>query len=267
MSPLFPNDLRSELKERAAPNTIVTVVLMGVLTWAGVLGAQAQKIVATVDSTESMIEYTGSAPMHNWTGTSRDVSGTFVLDPDHADSSRAVIRVPVASFDSGNDRRDRKMREVTEAEQYPLVRLRGTEIQPLRWGRSSDGKVGQWEVAGTLDFHGKTHPIDATVRVQTGPDSVYARAQFPISLTRFEVERPSILWTSIGDTIRIDARIVGGIEEPSSAARREGSSRSAWSGEPSGARGTPRDANNSGLAVWSLRPVKSPAKTASTEAR
>lgn len=266
MSLLFPNDLWSEPEGRTAPNTIVTVLLMGALNWAGVLGAQAQKIVATVDSTESVIEYTGSAPMHNWTGTSRDVSGTFVLNPDHADSSRAVIRVPVASFDSGNDRRDRKMREVTEAEQHPLVRFRGTEIQPLRWGRSSDGKAGQWEAVGTLGFHGKTHPVDATVRVHTGPDSVYARAQFPISLTRFEVERPSILWASIGDTIRIDARIVGAIEEPSSAARREGSSQSAWSGGPQGARDTPRDANNSGSAIWSLRPVRSPVKTAPTGA-
>jgi polyisoprenoid-binding protein YceI len=147
------------------------------------------------------------------------VSGTFVLDPENADSSRAVIRAPVASFDSGNDRRDRKMREVTEAERYPTVRFRATEIQPLRWGRTREGRAGQWRATGTLTFHGRTHPVDAPVMVRVAGDSVRARAQFAISLTRFEVERPSLLWASIADTIRIDARIVGAIESSASSLR------------------------------------------------
>jgi polyisoprenoid-binding protein YceI len=181
--------------------------------------SQAQPLVATVDSTESVIDYTGSAPLHDWTGTSRSVSGRFVLDPTQADSNRAVVRASVASFDSGNDRRDRKMREVTEVAQYPQVEFRATNIEPLIWGRTADGRAGRWRATGTLTFHGRTHPVEAPVRIRAGTDSVYARAEFAISLTRFEVERPSLLWASIGDTIRIDARIRGAIAAPSSAER------------------------------------------------
>jgi polyisoprenoid-binding protein YceI len=181
--------------------------------------AQAQRVVATVDSTESVIDYTGSAPLHDWTGTSRSVSGTLVLDPETPDSSRAVLRVPVASFDSGNNRRDRKMREVTEAERYPTVEFRATDFQPELWGRASEGHAGRWRVTGDLTFHGRTHPVEVTADVAINEDRVRIRAQFPISLTRFEVERPSILWASIGDKIRIDARIVARVQKPSSAAR------------------------------------------------
>lgn len=181
--------------------------------------SQAQQLVATVDSTESEIDYTGSAPLHDWTGTSRSVSGQFVLDPTQADSNRAVVRAPVASFDSGNDRRDRKMREVTEVARHPEVVFRATNIEPLVWGRTADGRAGRWRATGTLTFHGRTHPVEAPVRIRAGTDSVYARAQFAVSLTRFGVERPSLLWASIGDTIRIDARIRGPIAAPSSAER------------------------------------------------
>lgn len=175
--------------------------------------ARAQRVAATVDSTESVVEYTGTAPLHRWTGTSRAVSGQFVLNPDVPDSSRAVIRVPVASFDSGNDRRDRGMREVTEADQYPVVEFRGTEFSPLLWGRGADGLVGRWEVTGELTFHGRTRSVDNTVEVRVDGDTVRARAQFPVSLTRFDVERPGFMGFTVGDTIRLDARIRGEVKE------------------------------------------------------
>ena len=199
---------------------ITAVLVLGLLGLAGASTAYAQRIVASVDSTQSVIDYTGSAPLHDWTGTSRDVAGRFVLDPDQPDSSRAVLRVPVASFDSGNDRRDRKMREVTEAEQYPIVEFRATDLDAVQWGRASEGHAGRWEVAGELTFHGRTHPVETTVDVRITEEQVRVRAKFAISLTRFEVERPSILWASIGDKIRIDARFVGTVEPSSGAGRR-----------------------------------------------
>lgn len=175
--------------------------------------AQSQRVAATVDSTESVIRYTGSATMHDWTGVSRRPSGTLVLDPDTPDSSRVLVEAPVASFNSGKDRRDRKMKEVTEAARFPTVSYRVTDIHPQRWDRSSDGHAGQWLVTGDLTFHGQTHPVDATVEIRITDDSVHAHAQFPVSLTRFGVERPELLWVKpIGDTIRIDARVVGAVE-------------------------------------------------------
>lgn len=114
----------------------------------------------------------------------------------------------MASFHSGNDRRDRTMREVTETKQYPTATFRATDLEPILWGRGSDGYVGRWRATGTLTFHGNTRPIGDTVDVRVREDTVRARAQFPISLSRFDVERPGFLGFSIGDTIQIDARLV-----------------------------------------------------------
>lgn len=174
---------------------------------------QAQTVAATVDSTESVVDYTGTAPMHSWTGTSRSLEGEFVLDPAAPDSSRAVIRIPVATFDSGNGTRDSGMREVTEAEKYPFVEFRGTEFSPSIWGKGADGPAGEWAVSGELTFHGQTHPISDTVAVRVVGDTVRANAQFAVSLTQFGVERPGFMGFTVGDTIRIDARIRGAVRE------------------------------------------------------
>jgi len=180
---------------------------------------RAQQVAATIDSTASVVHYTGTAPLHSWRGTSRSVQGEFVLRPRRPDSSRAVLRVPVASFDSGNSRRDRGMRDVTEADEYPFVTFRGTDFSPVTWGRGASGYRGGWAVSGELTFHGRTHPLRDTVSVDVDGDTVRARAEFDVSLTRFDVERPGFMGFTVGDTIRIDAQLAGPIAPDTLAAR------------------------------------------------
>lgn len=201
-------------RHRPALLVLTILLLTGTYHLVGPSEARAQRLTVTVDSTASVIDYTGSATLHDWTGTSRSATGTILLDVEAPERSRAVIRTPVASFESGPSRRDRRMREVTEAGQYPMVEFRSTEIDPSAWGRSSDGHAGRWAVSGDLTFHGRTHPVDATVDVRVTDDSAFAQAEFPISLDRFGVERPELMWVApIGDTIRIDARVAGAVEE------------------------------------------------------
>lgn len=209
-------------------SVVLLVLLLGLL---GPTQSVAQPASARIDSSASVIDYTGSATMHDWTGTSRNVSGTLVVDPRAPESSRAVVQAPVASFESGPDRRDRKMQVVTEADRYPMVSLRTTDIRPVRWGRSSGGHAGRWAVTADLTFHGQTHAVETTVDVRVTDDSVHAHAQFPVSLTRFGVERPELLWVApIADTIRIDARVSGAIQAPPTATKRLDTTRSAVTG-------------------------------------
>ncbi len=194
-----------------------SLMLAGLLLGLGSPPAHAQQVTATVDSATSVVHYTGTAPLHSWRGTSRSVEGEFVLRPTRPDSSRAVVRIPMASFDSGNSRRDRGMRDVTEAEEYPFVTFRGTDFSPVTWGRGASGYRGGWAIAGKLTFHGRTHSLADTVLVDVDGDTVRARAEFDVSLTRFDVERPGFMGFTVGDTIRIDAQLTGPIApDPSS---------------------------------------------------
>lgn len=199
--------------------SVYVVGLFGFLFGAG--DARGQERAAMVDSSESVIHYTGSAPLHSWTGTSEEVQGLLLYDVDTPSESRVSIRAPVASFESGPNRRDRQMREATEADQYPFVQFRSTEIQPNMWGRSSDGHAGRWDVTGELTFHGETNPVNTTVDVRVTEEGIRARTQFDLSLQRFGIDRPELFWVApIADTIRIEAQIVGTtVERPTFASR------------------------------------------------
>jgi polyisoprenoid-binding protein YceI len=176
-------------------------------------------VLAVVDSTRSHIDYTGSAPAHDWTGTSRDLAGTVRVDADAPADASVEITVPVASFDSGNSTRDSKMRSTLSVDRYPTVTFRSDSVEVVSWGRTDDGYAGRWRVRGPLTFHGRTHPIETLVRVWVGADTLTARVTFPVSLTRFEVDRPRLLFVPIGDTIEIDAVIRAGLRPSTSTAR------------------------------------------------
>ncbi|WP_263786188.1 YceI family protein [Salinibacter grassmerensis] len=198
---------------------VVLSMLAGLLVCPNDTPAHAQQVAASVDSTASVVHYTGTAPLHSWRGTSRSVGGEFILRPSRPDSSRAVIRIPVATFDSGNGRRDSGMRDVTEADEYPFVTFRGTDFSPVTWGRGASGYRGGWSVSGELTFHGRTHPLSDTVSVEVTGDTVRARAEFDVSLSRFDVERPGFMGFTVGDTIRIDAQLAGSIAPDTLSAR------------------------------------------------
>jgi polyisoprenoid-binding protein YceI len=167
---------------------------------------------ARINPTASRIDYTGSAPAHDWTGTSRRVRGRVRLDTADPAQTAVMVTVPAATFDSGNSTRDAKMRRVLETERYPDVRFEAEAIRVEAWTRTEAGYAGRWRVAGPLRFHGRTHRVEADVRLRLGADSLTADVRFPVSLTRFEVDRPRLLFIPIADTIRIDARLRAAVE-------------------------------------------------------
>lgn len=183
-------------------------ILLGLAGWlAG--GAQliAQPIIVAVDSTESVLQYHGHHPLHGWTGTSRLVYGTLQLDLDDPARSSITIRVPVASFDSGNSNRDSNMLDAVEADRYPDVRFESTAISVQRWERTEAGYEGVWTVGGNLTFHGQTHPVTIPVTVRIEGNRFEATGTFSIALSQFKVRRPKLLLWPIRDIIDLEGTI------------------------------------------------------------
>ncbi len=167
----------------------------------------AQPIMVAVDSTESILQYHGHHLLHGWTGTSRSVSGMLRLDLGDPARSSVTIRVPVASFDSGNSNRDSNMLEVVEVDRYPDVFFESTAISVQRWEPTASGYEGAWTVRGNLTFHGETHPVMIPVTVRIEGPRFAATGAFSIALSQFKVRRPKLLLWSISDTIDLEGTI------------------------------------------------------------
>lgn len=169
---------------------------------AAMISAAAVHAQATVriDLARSAISYTGSAPLHDWTGTSRSVSGEVTFSTVDPSGASVRISAPVTSFDSGNATRDRKMHSLTDADTHPRVVFEARAVEVTSW----NGEQGRWRLRGSLTFAGRRGTVESEAAVRWRGGRLTAEGAFSISLTAYHVERPSIVGFPIGDEIEIE---------------------------------------------------------------
>lgn len=103
--------------------------------------APTQPLTAVIDTVQSAIAYTGHSLRHRWTGTSHTVTGHLAIDPEDPedpDAGRFTVTAPIASFDSGNRRRDAKMQRTVESKRYPTVRFTADRGDVTTWAAEGD---------------------------------------------------------------------------------------------------------------------------------
>ncbi len=160
-----------------------------------------------VTSDESVIHYDGEALFHDWRGSSHDLGGRIVVQWDSLPTVRSVrLSVPVGTFDSGNGMRDRKMREVTNASEYPDATFTADRVALLVW--RPDGSGGTWRLSGTLTFAGTSQPLTSDAAVTWDGETLAATGTFVVNLDDFKVDRPRLLGQEIDETIRLTYRII-----------------------------------------------------------
>jgi polyisoprenoid-binding protein YceI len=148
---------------------------------------------------ESSITYTVVHPLHTIEATSREA--VYHLD---ADTSNKEIRsvsagVDVMTFDSGNSNRDSHAMEVVDALTYPEASF------------SSDSVTEQGDsltVSGKLTFHGVTKEIVMIGTALWSAGRLDVNGSFTVTMTEFNIERPSVLMVPVHDEIDFTVKAV-----------------------------------------------------------
>jgi hypothetical protein len=170
--------------------TSVVFFCLGLLIAANAVGQ-----IKTVNSIkwESSATYLLIHPMHEIEATSKDVVYIAALDISAKKIQTVTAAVDVTSFDSGNSNRDSHAMEVVDAMSFPEVIFSSTSI--IAQGNSLI-------IGGKLTFHGVTNDVTANAIPEWGSDKLIVHATMPISLTAFKVERPSLLFVPVHDTLK-----------------------------------------------------------------
>ena len=155
--------------------------------------AMAQVSIVSSIKGESSATYFLVHPMHKIEATSHDVAYTATLNPGSRTIQSVTARVDVTSFDSGNSNRDSHAMEVVDALSFPEATFISTSITP---------QGNTLVVGGKLTFHGVTHDVTATASPDWRSDKVVVHAAMQISLTAFNVERPSLLFIPVEDSLK-----------------------------------------------------------------
>ena len=179
---------------------------MSVALAALLLAAASDGRTYVVDPASSSVAYHVVHPFHGVTGRSSSIEGKAVVFPEG--KVLAMVRVPVASLDSGVGNRDSNVRDAVEEGRFPFLVFKGTaQLDPAEI--ASPPFTIQTSMGGELEMHGVKRAVTVPLEIQLSTNGTgRARGSFQVSLAAFGVERPSLLLLRIDDTCRIDVDLV-----------------------------------------------------------
>jgi polyisoprenoid-binding protein YceI len=167
------------------------------------LAAVAGPGALAVDPAGSVVRFHLDHKLHQVDGRSSAIEGKAVIAADG--KVMAMVRIPVASFVTGDGNRDSHMREALEASRFPHVVIKAvTNLTiPVAHGKPLEAKL-----QGELEFHGVKRALDVPAQVSFDAEGgAVVKAKFPVSLDAHEIERPSLLFVKVEDQLLIDVEL------------------------------------------------------------
>jgi polyisoprenoid-binding protein YceI len=174
--------------------SLILVLLFGIFA-----GTSAQSNLANLAKLaeaikdESSVTYRLSHLLHTIEAVSKDVAYRTEIDPSKKEIKTVTAQVDVTTFDSGNSNRDSHAMEVIDAITYPTAAFSSKSIS-----QNGDSLT----VAGKLTFHGITKDVVMLGTAVWSPNKLEVQGAFTISLTAFQIERPSLLMVPVNDDLK-----------------------------------------------------------------
>jgi polyisoprenoid-binding protein YceI len=165
----------------------------------------AAPLTFELDPKATTVAFTFGATLHTVDGSLRAKEGTIQVDPETG-TAKGWIVLDATSAQTGNSRRDRKMHEkILESQRYPDIvfdveRISG-KLTPV--GRS------EFELHGTLDFHGTKRPIALPVVATSDGRQVTATGTMIVPYLQWGLKDPSFLFLRVEKEVRVTVKAVG----------------------------------------------------------
>lgn len=184
---------------------LVAALLLGASLGAA-LPAQAATVAYEVGPA-SEISYMVVHPMHQVHASSHALTGRLGV-ADGKLVLPATLRLPLLSFDSGNGSRDSNAATTLNVGRFPLTTL---EVESFaESARLKEGTLTR--IAGTatgkLTLHGVTRPVSIPLTATLSAATLAVDATFSVSLTDYQIPRPSLLFRPIDDDVKLTVHLV-----------------------------------------------------------
>jgi polyisoprenoid-binding protein YceI len=162
-----------------------------------------------IEPTGSVLTWELPATLHTVHGKAPEIAGSIDAAPGSAGGWRVGARIVVkaAAMVTGNDKRDRTMREkVLETDRFPDIVFEAREVT-ADLSRFQPGENLTVEVVGDLTVHGKPAAVRVPVEVHVFPDHVVLQGSFPLSWKQYGVYDPSFGIVTVKDPLRVAFRL------------------------------------------------------------
>lgn len=167
---------------------LLTVLVFGILS-AG--SAYSQAFI-----TESgHAEFESSVPLHSFTGTSDHLVGKIALKDSIVD-----FYLDLTTLDTGNDKRDKDMRETLETDKYPFAEFYGKLISDFNPDTATEQKA---TVVGEFTIHNVTKDVRISGILQKKAEGLFLKAEWTLNMTDYNIKPPGILFYRVEENIDI----------------------------------------------------------------
>lgn len=144
-------------------------------------------------------------------GATREIAGTiyltadgFALDPER----ETKITVQLANLKTDQDRRDNRVREALEVDQFPEATFVATSVSGVDSSLGSDAEQ-EFELTGLMTLHGVENEVTWTVKATRQGDIMTALATITILYADFNITKPDIGgFVSVEDDVTLQMDIV-----------------------------------------------------------
>jgi polyisoprenoid-binding protein YceI len=174
-------------------------IISGIILTLLCTAAWAQQVKLMADKKLSSITYSMHHRLHDWDGVSRELNSVILTDATKTTISQVAVSVKISSFDSKNANRDSHTIEVTEGLKYPNITFSSTDIQ-----QQGDKLL----VKGVLNFHGVNRNISFEALRKKSGDKLEVTGSFPVRMTAFNIEPPTLLAIPTDDEFKISFKAV-----------------------------------------------------------
>jgi polyisoprenoid-binding protein YceI len=180
--------------------TIAIAVLAGLLL-APSGGAQSRRWAPAPG--KSMVSFTASFPLGDFTGTTLEVTGEFTGDPtDLRQPVAGALRVRASSLKTGIDGRDKDMRETLAVDRHPDIVFTVREITPS-FASATDRSDVLLTINGIMQIRGVERPMTLPGRLRLRDGTIWVRGETSLRMTEFGIKPPSRFFLDVKDLVNV----------------------------------------------------------------
>ncbi len=156
------------------------------------------------------VRFTVQGPLDDVSGVTRDVSGSFQLDPANLAAVSGAVAVALDTLKTGIDQRDDDMRvQFLETSRFPhalltIERIERTSRNALAPGQEADG-----EAIGTFELHGRRRAMRVPVRFTLDDaQRLWVAGTLEVPFSDYGIVRPRRLFLKLGETAEVRFKVL-----------------------------------------------------------
>jgi len=140
--------------------------------------------------------FTSSVPLHEFQGVSNHLTGLINFETGLVD-----FFVDLETLDTGNNKRDKDMRQTLDTENFPFAEFTG-KLKNIPDITKLDNR--EVSVAGEFTVHGVTKQMEITGTLKKNDENILVEATWELNLNDFDIEPPGILFYRVDEIVNVE---------------------------------------------------------------